>query len=69
MEVCAWRNELSVKGKNGIAFLMAAVLVWGLITLVFLLSLDLYTKNIFMLCSSGLMLPLAILFSRLLRAE
>lgn len=69
VEVHAWRKELSVKGKNGIAFLMAAVLIWGLITAVFLLSLDLYTQNILMLCSSGLMLPLAILFSRLLRAE
>lgn len=69
VEVHAWRKELSVKGKNGIAFLMAAVLIWGLITGVFLLSLDLYTQNILMLCSSGLMLPLAILFSRLLRAE
>lgn len=69
VEVHAWRKELSVKGKNGIAFLMAAVLIWGLITAVFLLSLDLYTQNILMLCSSGLMLPLAILFSRLLQAE
>ncbi|WP_298785556.1 DUF7010 family protein [uncultured Marinococcus sp.] len=69
MEIHAWRRELSVKGKNGIAFLMAAVLIWVLITGVFLLSLDLYTQNILMLCSSGLMLPLAILFSRLLRVE
>lgn len=69
MEIESWRRELSIDGKNGIAFLMPAVIVWGLITLVFLLPFDLYTRNILMLGSCGLMFPLTMASARVLQTK
>ena len=63
------RNELSVRSKNGIAFLGAGMIVWGIITMLFFLPLEIAEQNIFMLISTGLMFPLAILLSRLLKAD
>ena len=29
------RNELSVRGKNGIGFLFSAIVIWSIITIIF----------------------------------
>lgn len=63
------RNELSVKGKNGIGFLLSAFVIWSIITMIFLQPIEIQQKNIFMLYSTGLMFPLSIAMSALLRAE
>lgn len=61
------RIELSLKSKNGIGFTLAASIIW--LILVFLWKLDFkpYDKSIFVFITSGLMLPLAFLFSKLLK--
>ncbi|WP_425542031.1 DUF7010 family protein [Oceanobacillus oncorhynchi] len=38
------RNEISVKAKNGIGFLLAAIVIWSIITIIFLLSMDIQQK-------------------------
>jgi len=63
------RNELSVRGKNGIGFLSSAVVIWSLITFIFLQSFDIQQKNIYMLFSTGLMFPLSVLFSSFIKAD
>ena len=63
------RNELSIKGKNGLGFLMSGVVIWFIVTVIFSLSIGIYEKNIFMLISTGLMFPLSIGMSRLIKAE
>lgn len=60
---------MSLNGKNGIAFLLAASFIWILITVIFCLPLDIYRKNILLLMSTGLMFPLSILISKLLKAD
>ncbi|WP_040606658.1 DUF7010 family protein [Salsuginibacillus kocurii] len=69
MDLLKVKKELSIKGKNGIAFLLAGAVVWLLIMLIFLQPITIYQKNIFMLFSTGLVFPLAILASKLLNAE
>ncbi|SET31933.1 hypothetical protein SAMN05421676_10425 [Salinibacillus kushneri] len=69
MNILAMRTALSIKAKNGVAFLFAASILWSLITVVFLLPIDLYSKNIYLLWSTGAMFPLALLFSKLFKAE
>ncbi|KAB8137813.1 hypothetical protein F9U64_07705 [Gracilibacillus oryzae] len=69
MELNKIRNELSVKGKNGMGFLLSAVVIWSIITIIFLQSLDIQQKNIFMLFSTGLMFPLSVAMSTLLKVE
>ena len=69
MELNRVRNELSIRGKNGIGFLSSAVVIWSIITIVFLQSLEIYQKNIYMLVSTGLMFPLSVGISTLIKAD
>ncbi|UOE94513.1 hypothetical protein [Alkalihalobacillus sp. LMS39] len=69
MELNKIRNELSIKGKNGIGFLLAAVVIWSIITIIFFQQIEIKQKNIFMLFSTGLMFPLALAISTLIKAD
>ncbi|WP_231686985.1 hypothetical protein [Bacillus sp. JCM 19034] len=69
LELNKTRNELSVKGKNGMGFLLSAIVIWSIITIIFLQPIEIQQKNIFMLCSTGLMFPLSIAMSSLIKAE
>ncbi|NJP36857.1 DUF7010 family protein [Alkalicoccus luteus] len=63
------REKLSLRGKNGIAFIAAASVIWCLITMLFFLPLDQHTQNIGMLFATGLMFRFALAASVLLKAE
>lgn len=63
------RNELSIKGKNGLGFLLAGTVIWIIISVIFLLNIEIYNKSIFMLFSTGLMFPLAVGISQLIGAD
>ncbi|GIO21479.1 hypothetical protein [Oceanobacillus sp. J11TS1] len=63
------RNELSVRAKNGIGFLLSATVIWSIITIIFLLPVDIQQKNIFMLISTGIMFPLSIGMSAVIKAD
>ena len=69
VEVVNLTNQLSIRAKNGIGFLMSAVIVWVIIAVIFLLPIEIYTKNVLMLFSAGIMFPLALLFSKLIKAD
>ncbi len=69
MELNGVRNELSVRGKNGIGFLLSAIVIWSIITIIFLQSIEIYQKNIYMLFSTGLMFPLSVGLSTLIKAD
>ena len=61
--------ELSVRAKNGIDFILAASLVWIAITYFWTLPYPSYNKSIITFMVGGVMMPLAILFSKLLKTE
>lgn len=69
MTVVELRNDLSVRCKNGLAFLLSSSVIWILILTIFLLLNDIRTKNVLVLFSSGLMLPLSLIMSRLIKAD
>ena len=69
MNIVEIKNQLSIRCKNGIGFLLAATIIWSIITFIFLLPLGINEKNIFMLLSSGLMFPLAVIISKAIKAE
>ncbi|KXH86885.1 hypothetical protein [Sporosarcina sp. HYO08] len=69
MDLSQMRKNLSIKSKNGISFLMAGSVIWGLITVIYLLPLDIREQNLLMLFSTGLMFPLSIVFSKLLHID
>lgn len=69
MNLAETRNELSIRGKNGIGFLLSGLVIWIIITVVFTLPIGVYEKSIFMLFSTGLMFPVSIGLSRVIRAD
>lgn len=69
MKLLEARNHFSIKGKNGIAFLLSASLIWSIITVIFLQTIDINQKNIFMMFSTGMMFPLSLGISKLLKAH
>ena len=63
------RNGLSVKSKNGIDFTLAASIIWFVIVFLWRLELNPYDKAIFVFIAGGPLLPLALLFSKLLKTN
>lgn len=63
------RNELSAKSKNGVDFTLAASILWMVIAYVWTLRLKPYDKSIFVFIAGAPLLPLAFLFSKLLKTN
>lgn len=61
------RLELSVKARNGIDFIMSASIVWLIITLIWTLEIKSYDRSVLTFIVGGLVLPLALLFSKLFK--
>ncbi|ARF12738.1 DUF7010 family protein [Sporosarcina ureae] len=69
MTIDEMRNDLSIKGRNGISFLLSASVIWVIITVIFVQSIEITQKNIWMLFSTGLMFPLSVGISHVLKAD
>lgn len=69
LELNKTRNELSINGKNGLSFLLSAIVVWSIITVIFLQSINISQKNLFMLYTTGIMFPLSIGLSTVLKVD
>lgn len=69
MNIDELRNEVSIRGKNGVGFLLSGLIIWSLITFIFLLPLEVHQKNMYMLFSTGLMFPLAVAISTWIKAD
>lgn len=63
------RNELSIKSKNGLPFLIAATIIWVIIFIIFSTQLSIISKNIFTLYSTGLMFPMSIFIAKIINAD
>lgn len=62
------RNNFSIQGKNGIGFLLSALIVWLIITILFSSPITITQKNIFMLFATGLTFPLSVGISNVIKA-
>ncbi|MGP4040113.1 DUF7010 family protein [Gracilibacillus sp. D59] len=69
MNILELKRDASVKGKNGIAFIMAATLIWLAITVVYLQTIPLQTKNIILLFLTAFFFPLALAVSAIVKAD
>lgn len=61
--------ELSLKAKNGMDFILAASIVWLAISYVWTLEISSYNKSVITFIVGSFMLPLAILFSKVLKTR
>ena len=63
------RNELSVRSKNGVDFTLAASIIWLIIAYIWTLKFNPYDKSIFVFIAGAPLLPMAFLFSKLLKTN
>lgn len=68
-ELAGLRNELSVKAKNGVDFIISSSFIWILIAIIWSLSLDSYNKSVLTFMVGALMLPVALLMSKVLKTQ
>ncbi len=61
------RLELSIKAKNGLDFILSASVIWLLISFIWTLPYSSYNKSVLTFIVGGLMLPLAVLLSKVLK--
>lgn len=61
------RLEVSVEAKNGLDFILAASVTWLVISFIWTLPYSSYNKSVLTFISSGLLLPLAFLLSKVLK--
>ncbi|WP_297335828.1 hypothetical protein [Algoriphagus sp.] len=62
-----WRTELSIRCKNGINFIFAATLIWAGIAVIWNSEISINHQSILTFSISGLMLPLAWVFGKLMK--
>ena len=63
------RISLSVKAKNGIDFISSASIIWLLIAIVWTLNSSTYNKSVLTFIVGSLLLPLALIASKLLKTN
>ena len=63
------RREAQIIQKNGAPYMMASVIIWSLITVTRLLPISIYAMNLSAFCSSMLLVPLALIFSKIIGAD
>ncbi len=63
------RLDLAQRAKQGIDFITAATIIWLLITFIWSTDMVVANKNIATLAASGMMMPLALLFSKVYKSQ
>ena len=70
MELDELRIDISKRGKKGLHFIMASVIIWCAVLVVWLLPIkDIATKNLLTFCFTAPLPPLAYMISRIIKAE
>jgi hypothetical protein len=59
MELDELRKDCALRQKKGLHFILASVLIWGLILIVYLTGLTIEQKNLVVFCCSAVLFPLA----------
>ncbi len=63
------KEENATSQKKGLPFMMASVLIWTIILIIRLLDIKTGAMNLATFCCSVLLLPLAFVFSKVLKAD
>lgn len=63
------RNDVALKQKKGIHFILASVFIWIAVLIVQLLNAPILTKNFYTFCCTAPLIPLAFVISKILRID
>ncbi len=61
--------DYAVRQKKGLPFILASTVLWTVMLAAHLTSLDTSVKNIVAMCCSALLVPVALLFGRIVRVD
>ena len=65
----ALKKESQQAQKKGLPFIMSSVVIWVVILMVQLMDVSVVTRNLYTFMSCCLLLPLAFLFSKIIKAD
>lgn len=65
----AMKVEYAVKQKKGLPFIMASAMLWTIMLIAFLTDLDLAVKNMIAMCCSALLMPVGMLFGKIIKVN
>lgn len=63
------REDLSIKQKSGLPFIIASVVIWTLILIICSLNLKISVRNMLVFCCSCPLMPIAMLSGKLLKID
>lgn len=63
------KTDLTIRCKNGIPFIFSEIVVWVLISAIYLSPFNLRLKNLMVFFCIGALIPLSVLFTTLFKAE
>jgi hypothetical protein len=64
------RNDLAKKSKRGISFILASIIIWCAISIVWLLPIqNVLARNFLTFCCAAPLLPLSFLISKVIKSE
>ena len=69
MELNELIKDCSKRQKKGLHFILASIIIWGLIMIVHLTDLSIELKNLITFCCSAVLFPLAWMFSKWLKID
>lgn len=61
--------EYAVKQKKGLPFIMASAVLWTIMLITFLTDLDIAIKNIIAMCCSALLMPVGMIFGKIINVN
>ena len=61
--------EYAVKQKKGLPFIMASAALWTIMLIAFLTDFDLAVKNMIAMCCSALLMPVGMLFGKIIKVN
>ena len=69
MELEKLRDEITAEQKKGLPFIITSVVIWALITVVYLLDLPVMTRNLLTFCCAAPLLPLSFLAGKIIKVD
>lgn len=70
MNINAMRADIAQRGKKGLHFILASIIIWSGVFIIWTIPVDdVLTRNFLTFCVTAPLMPIAYLISRLIRAE
>lgn len=63
------KKDCSIKQKKGIHFIISSIIIWGIVLIIHLTSMQIMQKNLLTFCCTALLFPLALLMSKILKID